>query len=141
MTITTGPADKMTIGVFKMIHDTVFTEKLSDEMYLLIKEGKEAIGLIAYMNGDVAVGCVAGKVDKKKFVVSSLAVLEAYRKMGAATELMKAAENLPKIDMIEVHAPTGNEAVNAILRNLQYQEGPKDGDNVVYTKKVQNKSK
>lgn len=139
MAVSTGPADKMTIGVFKMIHDTVLAEKLSDEMYLRIKEGKEEHGLIAYLNGDVAVGEVSAKADKKKLVVTSLAVLEAYRKMGIATELIKALENLPKFEMIECHAPKSNEAVIAILKKLEYQQGGEEGENVIFTKKIQKK--
>ena len=139
MAISTGPADKMTIGVFRMIYDTVLEDKLSDDVYQLVKEGKKVHGEIAYMNGDVAVGIISANVEGNKLVVTQIAVLEAYRKMGVATELLKSLEKVPKLYQIEVKAPQGNEIIKSLLIKLEYTEKSTEGSIVVYSKKIPKK--
>ena len=139
MALSTGPADKMTIGVFRMIYDTVLEEKLSDESYQLIKEGKKVKGEIAYMNGDVAVGIICANVEGNKLVVTSIAVLESYRKMGVETQLLQSLEKTPKLYQIEVKISKINEELVALLTELQYTEKSKEGETTIYSKKIASK--
>ena len=136
MAISTGPADKMTIGVFRMIYDTVLGEKLSDEDYNLVKEGKTKHGEIAYMNGDVAVGIICANVQGNKLIVTKVAVLEAYRNMGVEAELLKSLEKVPKLYQIEAQIQKDNEALISIVKELEYTEKSAEDAIVVYVRKV-----
>ena len=139
MAILTGPADKMTIGVFRMIYDTVLSEKLSDEAYQLTKEGKKIHGEIAYMNGDVAVGIISANSEGNKLVVTHIAVLEAYRNMGVESELLKSLEKVPKLYQIEVQTPKDNEELKKLIEELGYTEKSSTEQYLIFSKTVANK--
>ena len=136
MAITTGPADKMTIGVFRMIYDTVLEEKLSDDVYQLVKEGKKIHGEIAYMNGDVAVGIILANVEGNKLVVTKVAVLEAYRNMGVEAALFQSLEKVPKLYQIEAKIQKDDENLLSVVKGLEYLEKSNEDSIAIYAKKV-----
>lgn len=133
--LSTNPADKMTIGVFKMIYQTVFGTKLDDQLYADLKISNGVHGEIVYMNGDVACGIIASEINAKKIKITSIGVLEAYRRHGAALTLVNALIASQKNPQsISCTFDKNNTALVNLFTKLEFKQLEEAGEQVTYEK-------
>lgn len=135
--LSVGPADKMTIGVFKKIHNCCIETPLSEEVITNIRNSENYHGIICYMNGDVAIGEVAVSINKDILEIVSLAVLPVYRKIGVATKLLEEiVKTQPKAKSISIKVPESDEALNKLFAKVNYEKASAADGFVVYTKNI-----
>ena len=98
-----GPANKMTIGFLKMIHNLVVDNSLESNIFEQCKESKFFKGLVCYYNQDVAVGEILYHIEKNHIHIISVGVLPVYQKQGVGIFLFnKVIENEPKFSIFLV---------------------------------------
>ncbi|EAY00161.1 acetyltransferase, GNAT family protein [Trichomonas vaginalis G3] len=135
--LSTGPASKMTIGVYKMLYETIFATKLDDELYANIKNSNGVHGEIVYMNGDVACGIISGEINAKKIKITSIGVLEAYRRHGAAVSLVNGLIASQKnVESISCTFEKSNTALVNLFTKLEFKVAEEAGENVTYEKNL-----
>lgn len=129
--ITFGPIDKMTVGLARIIHQTVLPQRYEEDFYKQLVEGKVVHGELAFMNGDVAVGEVCYTInengEEKELVIKTFSVLKVYQRRGIATKLIQnLLEKNSTIHTFRTHVQPGNSAAIAFLQKLGFHEVGRD---------------
>lgn len=144
---TFAKANKMTIGVFKMIHEITMNEKLTEEIIKNVRDQTKAGGIIAYLNGDVGVGEVGFNVittskNECDLEIFSICVLEVYRKRHIALDLInhliseyKKIEN-STIRNIHVSIPSDNDATMSLFDKTGFVKGDETDGKVKFSYSV-----
>lgn len=152
--ITFGPVDKSSVGLLKIIHRELLPIHYSESIYNILKEGIQAKGIIAYYNGDTAVGeiCfrteeeVDGKDTITKIHLMTISVLPSYQRMGIATKLFeKFMENVTDESMVYLHVLPENEKAislykklgfNLVMKEVGYYKSLNHADALLFTKQL-----
>lgn len=152
--ISFGPVDKSSIGLLKIIHHELLPVHYSDSIYNIIKDGVDAKGILAYYNGDTAVGeiCYRREEEKvensivKRIYIMTLGVLQSYQRLGIATKLVnKVIEGATDESEIYLHVHVDNQNAIEFYKKLGFQLVKKEegyykslnnGDAYLFSKKI-----
>ena len=125
--ITFGPVDKSSVGLLRIIHRELLPVHYTDNIYSIVKEGKQAKGILAYYNNDTAVGeiCFRREIenDEKKIYIMTLGVLKSYQRMGIATKLInKMMEDADDVVEVYLHVHVENDAAIKFYETIGFQQ-------------------
>lgn len=125
-------ADKGTVGLLRVIHRELLPVHYSDNIYELIKEGERAKGQLLFLHGDVAVGEICyrfeKKGDQKQVYIMTVGVLKTYQKMGFGRRLIEYAiedgkKQWPDVQRVFLHVHVENTAAMEFYEKLGFDKG------------------